>query len=79
MITSTINEAQSDLAKLIGLAEKGEEVVIAQEGKPVARIVPYDQTDESSKGGQWEGRVHHAPIFDELPSNIGNGFMVTMQ
>jgi hypothetical protein len=33
MVTSTIDEAQSQLARLIGLAERGEEIVIAREGK----------------------------------------------
>jgi len=41
MVTSTIDEAQSQLAHLIDLAESGEEIVIAQAGKPVARLVSY--------------------------------------
>ena len=40
MPTSTIDEAQSQLARLIGLTEKGKEVIIARAGKPVARLVP---------------------------------------
>ncbi|NLF07473.1 MAG: type II toxin-antitoxin system prevent-host-death family antitoxin [Pirellulaceae bacterium] len=79
MITSTISEAQSDLSKLIGLAEKGEEIVIAQGGKPVARIVPYERTNEPRKGGQWKGKIRIAPDFDELPSDIGNAFGVAPQ
>ena len=74
MVTSTIDEAQSQLARLIGLAEKGEEIVIARAGKPVARLVPYRQAEGPREGGQWRGQVHVAPDFDELPPNIGEAF-----
>ena len=74
MVTSTIDEAQSQLAKLIGLAEKGEEIIIARAGKPVARIIPYRQPEGPREGGQWRGQVRIAPDFDELPPNIGEAF-----
>jgi len=74
MFTSTVDEAQVHLAHLIGLAEGGEEIVIAREGKPVARIVPYQQTDKPREGGQWHGRIHVAPDFDDLPSTISEAF-----
>jgi len=74
MVTSTIDEAQSQLARLIGLAEKGEEIVIARAGKPVARLVPYRQAEGPREGGQWRGQVHVAPDFDELPPSIGEAF-----
>jgi prevent-host-death family protein len=74
MITSTIDEAQSQLAKLIKAAEEGEEVVIARAGKPVARLLPYERRDGPRQGGQWRGRVHIAPDFDELPPDIAEAF-----
>ena len=74
MVTSTIDEAQSQLAHLIDLAERGEEVVIAQSGKPVARLVSCRQATGPRKGGQWRGRVHISPDFDELPPNLGEAF-----
>jgi len=74
MVTATVDEAQSQLTRLIGLAEKGEEIVIAREGKPVARLVPYHQTDRPREGGQWRGQVHIAPDFDELPPNLCEAF-----
>ena len=74
MVTSTIDEAKSQLARLIGLAEKGEKIVIARAGKPVARLVPYRQAEGPREGGQWRGQVHIAPDFDELPPNIGEAF-----
>lgn len=77
MQTSTIREAQSRLEELIRLAEKGEEIVIAQEGKPVARLVPYNRAKEPREGGQWKGRVRIADDFDELPPDIGESFGLT--
>ncbi len=74
MITSTVDEARSKLANLIVLAEQGEEVIIAREGKPVARLVPYDQENPPRQGGQWQGRVRVAADFDELPPDIGEAF-----
>ncbi len=74
MITSTIDEAQSQLAELIRAAERGEEVVIARAGKPVARLLPYQRQDGPREGGQWRGRVRMAPDFDDLPPDIGEAF-----
>jgi prevent-host-death family protein len=74
MVTATIDEAQAQLTRLIGLAEKGEEIVIARAGEPVARLVPYRQADRPREGGQWRGQVHIAPDFDELPPNLCEAF-----
>jgi prevent-host-death family protein len=74
MVTSTIDEAQSQLARLIGLAEKGEEIIIARAGKPVARLVPFHQAEGPRQGGQWRGQVQIAPDFDEIPPNLGEAF-----
>ena len=76
MITSTISEAQSQLTELILAAEKGEEVIIARGGKPVARLLPYERRDDLRQGGQWHGRVRIAPDFDELPADMREAFGV---
>ena len=74
MFTSTVDEAQAQLETLIGLAERGEEIIIARAGKPIARILPYAQAKTRRKGGQWHGHVNIAPDFDILPSNISQAF-----
>jgi antitoxin (DNA-binding transcriptional repressor) of toxin-antitoxin stability system len=79
MYTSTIDEAQSQLPKLIVMAEHGEDVVIAREGKPVARLVALPQETGVRQGGQWHGRVRLAADFDELPSDIGEAFGIPPQ
>ena len=41
MMTVNIHEAKTNLSKLIAFLEKGEEVIIAKAGNPVARLVSY--------------------------------------
>ena len=74
MPISNIHEAKSQLSKLIEMAERGEEVIIARSGKPVARLVPYSASGESRVGGQWKGRVRISPDFDELPPDLAEAF-----
>jgi len=40
-MTVTIHEAKTNLSKLIAFLEKGEEVIIAKAGNPVAKLVSY--------------------------------------
>ncbi len=74
MITSTIDEARSRLAELILAADRGEEVIIARAGTPVAKLLPLRRQDGPRQGGQWRGRVRISPDFDELPPDIGEAF-----
>ena len=79
MVTSTIDEAQSQLARLIDLAENGEEIVIARAGKPVARLVSYHQANSPREGGQWRGQVRISADFDDLPPNLREAFGLPSQ
>lgn len=45
-----IFEAKNRLSQLIRLIQGGEEVVIANRGKPVARLVPARDTSEDTSG-----------------------------
>ncbi len=42
MITVNVHEAKSRLSELLERVERGEEVVIARAGKPVARLQIYE-------------------------------------
>jgi hypothetical protein len=51
------------------------EIIIARNGKPVARLVPVARS--SSFGairGVWRGQVEMADDFDELPDDIAEAF-----
>jgi prevent-host-death family protein len=66
-----MHEAKTKLSQLVERAEAGEDVVIARNGKPVARLVPIAATASlASVRGAWSGSVRIADDFDELPDDI---------
>jgi len=52
----------------------GKEVIIGKAGKPVARIVRYNQNEEPRIPGAMQGKIHIAEDFDNLPTDIGAAF-----
>jgi prevent-host-death family protein len=72
--TVNIHEAKTHLSRLLERVSRGEEIVIARAGRPVARLVPYLEEAPPRKPGGWEGRVWMADDFDELPEEIAAAF-----
>lgn len=66
MSINNIHEAKSKFSKLIVQAERGEEVIIARAGRPVAKLIRYQISEKPRRGGQWRGRVKIAKDFDLL-------------
>ena len=76
MKISNIHEAKSQLSKLIESALAGEEIVIAKAGKPLVKLIPYQEDKQPRTPGGWEGKVVMSNDFDdELPADILAGFM----
>ena len=72
-----MHEAKTNLSQLVERATAGEDIVIARNGKPVARLVPVKRANSlASVRGMWRGRVHIADNFDELPDDIAEAFGV---
>lgn len=70
-----MHEAKTKLSQLVERAQAGEDIVIARNGKPVARLVPVANTATmASVHGAWRGRVRIGDDFDELPDDIANAF-----
>jgi prevent-host-death family protein len=70
-----MHEAKTKLSQLVERAEAGEDIVIARNGKPVARLVPVAATASiADLRGAWRGRVEIAEDFDELPDDIADAF-----
>jgi prevent-host-death family protein len=71
-----MHDAKSQLSRLIALAEKGEVVVIARDGKPIARLVPV-ATPTQSRFGAWKDRLPDlgpeafAPMSEEEAAEWG--------
>lgn len=74
--TVNIHEAKTHLSRLLSRVERGEEIIIARAGRPVARLVPVQP--ESSRRvalGLDRGKVWMADDFDaELPEDLLNEF-----
>ena len=58
------HEAKTQLSKLIAAVQAGEEVVICQAGKPVARLAPYVAKRRKPQLGLWKDKVILRPGWD---------------
>ncbi len=60
MPTHVVNthEAKSRLSELIRLVEDGADVVIARNGRPAAKLIPWPPDKPARLRGAWAGRVH---------------------
>lgn len=64
MVMVNMHEAKTRLSQLVGLAERGERVVIARDGVPVAELVPHVAVKGTRRGGQWKGKARISDDFD---------------
>lgn len=70
-----IHLAKTQLSKLIDAAERGEEVIIARAGEPVAKLVALQNQSPPRKAGSMKG-LFEVPdsFFDPLPEDILDAF-----
>ena len=69
-----VYEAKTRLSDLLNRVERGEEIIIARAGRPVARLVSVTQRHAPRIPGAWRGRVTMAADFDELPDDLTAAF-----
>jgi prevent-host-death family protein len=55
-------DAKTQLSKLVEAALRGEDVVIANRGKPVVRLVPAQSAAPRRRWGAWAGQVSEASV-----------------
>jgi prevent-host-death family protein len=73
-IIRNLYEAKTHLSELVERAAKGEEIVIAKNGVPMAKLVPLEKKPKRVPGG-WEGKVWIAEDFDApLPDDLLRAF-----
>ena len=65
MTTVNIGQAKTHFSKLIARVCKGEEIVLAKAGKPVAKIVPFDAGPKRRVPGSARGLVKIHDNFDD--------------
>jgi len=71
MTKVNMHDAKSRLSQLVEMAKNGEEVVIAKNGVPEARLVPFNPRPKDWFGMD-EGKIWMADDFNELPDDILN-------
>lgn len=71
-----MHEAKTQLSRLVERARGGEDVIVERSGRPVAKIVPYDEQPRGLMAleGIWKGQGHIPDDFDELPEDIQRAF-----
>jgi prevent-host-death family protein len=70
-----IHQAKTQFSTLIASVEKGEEVVIARYGEPVARLVPFRQSAIYRTPGSAKGKFTvPQEFFEPLPDDIIESF-----
>jgi len=71
-----VHEAKTHLSRLLERVERGEEVVIARAGKPIARLVSVEPV-KKTRGmyGKYKGQIWMSEDFDDpLPWQDFPGF-----
>jgi len=74
MEVTNISEAKAKLSSLIDRVVGGEEIIIGKAGRPVAKIVRYERSEEHRTPGALRGKIAIADDFDELPEEIAEAF-----
>lgn len=70
-----IYDAKTRLSQLLREVAAGEDVVIAKDGTPLARLVPFDPEREKRELGFAEGRIVISDDFDApLPHDLLEAF-----
>jgi prevent-host-death family protein len=65
-----IHEAKTQLSLSLRFVLEGEEILIANRGVPVARLVPIASDKDLRPLGKYQGQIVVAEDFDELPEDV---------
>jgi prevent-host-death family protein len=76
MQTVNIHPADTHLSQLVDAAAAGEDIVLARDGKPLARLVAMEATRQPRQLGTLAGRLGQIPDdFDApLPDDLLDAF-----
>lgn len=71
-------EAKSSLSRLVQVVEEGQEreIIIARNGRPVARLVPVDSAPANRRIGVAKGRFEVGASIDQHNDIIRQQFLV---
>jgi prevent-host-death family protein len=74
MRTVNMHEAKSQLSALVQQALDGEDVVIARAGRPLVRLVPFQEAKAPRQPGRLKGQIRLADDFDAVDGQIAELF-----
>jgi prevent-host-death family protein len=75
VIKFNLFEAKTQLSRLVDRAAAGEEIVIAKNGRPMARLVPLAHDRPPRRPGRGIGKIEVGPNFDDpLPAELRAAF-----
>ncbi|MFA6008440.1 MAG: type II toxin-antitoxin system prevent-host-death family antitoxin [Desulfobacteraceae bacterium] len=74
MHTVNMHEAKTRLSFLVKEALKGEDVIIANAGKPLVKLAPVQPSLEPRIPGRYKGLITMADDFDNTPDDLINAF-----
>jgi len=66
----TIHQAKTQFSKLLRLVAAGEEVVILNRDRPVARVVSFTRKTRKDLRGDLKGKIRIARDFDATPEDF---------
>lgn len=69
-----VHEAKTQLSRLLQEVEEGEEIVIARNGTPVAKLVAHVEERKPREPGWGRGWIEILPGFDEYDEQIARDF-----
>jgi prevent-host-death family protein len=74
-VLTNLYDAKTNLSQLVDRAAAGEEIIIAKNGVPKARLVPLARRAHPRRPGGWEGKVWISEHFDDpLPDELLDAF-----
>lgn len=77
MEVTNIHQAKTHLSRLVERVAAGEEIIIGKAGKPVAKLVPYQEPKPVRKPGAWKGKIQYLTDWDEADKEIEALFYAT--
>ena len=73
--TLSVSTAQATFSQVIKRVERGEVIYITKRGRLVAKITPAAKPPKRErKPGVWRGKIHIAPDFDEVDTDLAQLF-----
>jgi prevent-host-death family protein len=70
MVVVNMHVARSNLSRLAQRAAGGEDIVIAKNGKPVARLTRLAPARSGTLLGAFSGKIRMSKNFDEIPAEF---------